>query len=273
MSVNYDTLKKLQDVLAQVFIIEDRIREIPRDLEDKQIVLQKTKINYLDMSEKCDQVRAELEELNRRYIEAGKEREARESAMESATLVRESENNEKEIRDAAIVEQTLFKNKNAKQKYLADLEAKLAVQEEMVKAQEDEVNEEIKKKDSLIAEQQEILDKLNAERAELSKDLPANLLFKFERIIRNKAGLGVVPLHGIICQGCFMELPQQFANTVRRNEDINFCPYCSRVLYYEESDEDNNVIKVHGDIHTDEGEEEGAPAESIFSSDEDIFGE
>ncbi len=272
MSVNYDTLKKLQDVLAQVFIVEDRIKEIPRDLEVKELVLQKTKVNYYEMKDKCDQVRAELEELNRKYIEAGKEREAKESAMESATLVRESENNEKEIRDAAIIEQTLFKNKNAKQKYLADLETKLAVQDEIVKAQEEEVEEETKKKDSLIAEQMTILDKLNVEREELSKDLPANLLFKFERIIRNKAGVGVVPLHGIICQGCFMELPQQFANTVRRNEEISFCPYCSRVLYYEESDEDNNVIQVHGDIHTEEGEE-GAAAESIFSSDEDIFGE
>jgi len=272
MSISYDTLRKLQDVLAQVFVIEDRIREIPRDLNDKEALLQKTKLDYLELSSKCDQVRDELEDLNRRYIEAGKEREARESSMEQAVLVRESESNEKEIRDAAQAEQTLFKNRNTKQKYLSDLEERLSIQSEIVKEQEEEVAEEKQKMDVLIAEQQAMLDNLVKERDELSVNLPGNLLFKFERIIRNKGGIGVVPLHGIICQGCFMELPQQFANTVRRNDDINFCPYCSRILFYEESEEDTNEMQIYGDIHAEEGEDETTSAgESIFSSDENIF--
>jgi hypothetical protein len=35
-----------------------------------------------------------------------------------------------------------------------------------------------------------------------------------------------------------MILPANFANQVREGEDINFCPYCSRILYYEEVSED-----------------------------------
>ena len=35
-----------------------------------------------------------------------------------------------------------------------------------------------------------------------------------------------------------MILPANFANEVREGEDINFCPYCSRILYYEEVSED-----------------------------------
>jgi hypothetical protein len=35
-----------------------------------------------------------------------------------------------------------------------------------------------------------------------------------------------------------MILPANFANEVREGEDINFCPYCSRILYYEEVAED-----------------------------------
>ncbi len=35
-----------------------------------------------------------------------------------------------------------------------------------------------------------------------------------------------------------MILPAQFANIVRVGDNINFCPYCSRILYYEEVAED-----------------------------------
>ena len=31
-----------------------------------------------------------------------------------------------------------------------------------------------------------------------------------------------------------MVLPAQFQNDVHAGEEIHFCPYCSRILYYEE---------------------------------------
>jgi predicted nucleic acid-binding Zn-ribbon protein len=40
-----------------------------------------------------------------------------------------------------------------------------------------------------------------------------------------------------------MILPPQFINDVRREEDIIFCPNCSRILYYfEERLEDEELI-------------------------------
>ena len=265
MNVDYDILTKLQNVLANIFTVEDKIKDIPLDLNDKEAVLQKTKLDYLDLNSKCEKVRQELEETNRKYIEAGEERVRLEEEMAKTVLVRESENNDKAIEDAKNKEQVIFKNRNIKQKYLEELESKLSVQAEIVKEQEAEVSEERKKMESLIDEQKELLSKYTKERDDLSKFFPANLLFKFERIIRNKNGVGVVPLHGIICQGCYMKLPQQFANIVRRNDSINFCPYCSRILYYEKSEEDISNVQVYGDIHTDEGEEEFASSEeSIF---------
>ena len=41
----YNTLSQLQDVLARMFEIEDKIKEIPKALADKEAVLQKTKIS------------------------------------------------------------------------------------------------------------------------------------------------------------------------------------------------------------------------------------
>ncbi|MCR5761557.1 MAG: DNA-binding protein [Sphaerochaetaceae bacterium] len=271
MTINYDTLIELQKVLAQMFEIEDKIKDIPRDLNDKEAVLQKTKLDYLDLSNKCESLSAEVEDIYKRYIEAGQTKEAKEKQMELTTLSREYENLAQEIEQAKASEQNLLKVYNARKKYLEELQLKLQVSADIVASQTQEVEEETEKKDSLIAEQNQILEDIKGKKDELSKDLSKNLLFKFERIIRNKGGVGVVPIHGIICQGCHMELPQQFANDVRKDEDIHFCPYCSRILYYEPSEEDEKFDNaVHGDIHADE--EEGAETASDFiSSDDNLF--
>jgi RNase P subunit RPR2 len=50
-------------------------------------------------------------------------------------------------------------------------------------------------------------------------------------------GKGIVAIKGNVCTGCHMILPVQFANEVRLGEEIVFCPYCSRILFYEESEE------------------------------------
>ncbi len=86
-----------------------------------------------------------------------------------------------------------------------------------------------------MSEKVTILEGLNAQRETLVKNLDDDLVFKFERIIRNKDGKGIVPIHGLVCQGCHMTLPVQFVNTVRKDEEIEFCPYCSRILYYDEA--------------------------------------
>jgi RNase P subunit RPR2 len=50
-------------------------------------------------------------------------------------------------------------------------------------------------------------------------------------------GRGIVAIKGGVCMGCHMILPAQFANSVRQGEEIVFCPYCSRILFYEEAEQ------------------------------------
>jgi len=35
------------------------------------------------------------------------------------------------------------------------------------------------------------------------------------------------------CQGCNMGIPPQLYNIVLRGENIETCPYCHRIMYYE----------------------------------------
>ena len=90
-----------------------------------------------------------------------------------------------------------------------------------------------------IAEKKKQVAVLQKREQEITPGLDQEVLFKFERIIRNKMGRGIVAIKGGVCMGCHMILPAQFANTVREGEEIVFCPYCSRILFYEESDQED----------------------------------
>ena len=268
----YNTLSQLQDVLARMFEIEDKIKEIPKALADKEAVLQKTKITYLELHDKSEKVKEELKNLRIRLDEAGVKRETSEKMMETITQAREFETLQKEIEDAKNAEQTLRKSLIAKEKFYDELNMKLSVQEEIMAQQTQEVEEETAVKDALIAENQAILDEIVAKKNELAKDLDPNLVFKFERIIRNKGGVGIVPVHSIVCEGCHMTLPAQFVNDVRREDEIKFCPYCSRVLYYEES-EDSDHLDALFDASDDveDGDEEGGDdSDGGFISDDEF---
>jgi RNase P subunit RPR2 len=85
-------------------------------------------------------------------------------------------------------------------------------------------------------------------------------------------GRGIVAIKGGVCMGCHMILPVQFANSVRMGEEIVFCPYCSRILYYEESEqgeeeffdtEDSGSLSDLDDIEEEEYEEEDEEEEKV----------
>lgn len=280
MKAIYNTLGELETVLAEMFRIEDEIKEIPKTLADKEAVLQKTKITYLELHEKSEKVKDELNNLRVKLDEAGIKRETCEKMMETITQAREFETLQKEIEEAKNAEQTLRKNLIAKQKFYEELNDKLSIQEEIMAQQTEEVEEETKVKDSQIAEKQAILDEMKAQKDELARDMDKNLLFKFERIIRNKGGKGIVPIvHGIVCEGCHMTLPAQFVNDVRRStmsdetseeDEIRFCPYCSRVLYYEESDTDQHFESLMARSDDEDVADDEEQKDDVFSDSVDL---
>jgi hypothetical protein len=72
--------------------------------------------------------------------------------------------------------------------------------------------------------------------------------------VKNKKGKGIVPIHGLVCQGCHIVLPMQFVNVVRAAKEIEFCPYCSRILFYEEIEgAEEQFRKSIEDIDIEEG--------------------
>ncbi len=103
-----------------------------------------------------------------------------------------------------------------------------------LKEEEKRVNAEKEKFDSELKDIENQLNSLNTQRAEMASKIDKQMLSKYERILKGKDGLAMVPVHENACGGCHLNLPPQVINEINMKEDLVFCESCARILYIEE---------------------------------------
>jgi uncharacterized protein len=129
---------------------------------------------------------------------------------------------------------------------MEDLEARGAVlheREEELKTLEQAWNEQKSALETQVAQlDKEVADSAGG-RQSIAARLGGDLIGHYEMLFQRRGGMAVVALNGGICQGCYMNIPPQLANEIRRNERLNHCPSCNRILYYKpaEPTEDKQV--------------------------------
>jgi predicted nucleic acid-binding Zn-ribbon protein len=230
----FEKMRQLQDVLSQKIALEKQVVEIPEVLSTQEELLLRLKTGFVETNTRFEQTRT-LEKKSRETLaQAEADSEKAEKNMDAVNTQREYEALDSEIRSAAKREQEARKDLQKHERVIVELDEKLKQSQALIQQQEDDlaknragIEKEVNKKNAEIK-------KLTLEEATLSEGIDADVLFKFERIIKNKMGKGIVAIKGGVCTGCHMILPVQFANDVRLGREIVFCPYCSRILYYEE---------------------------------------
>lgn len=235
----FEKLKELQDVLSEKYEIQKQIEEAPKRLTSQDELLARLKKEYIVKNASYEEVKEKVKKLKDDLASAEASRESGEKGMDNITTHREYEALDKQISEATEKEAEIRKELQKEEKYFAELDESLKSDESMIKAQEDDLNAG---KDSLSKE----MDKYKTQLSKLQKkedgivpnvnEYDPEIVYKFQRIIQRNSQ-GIVAVKNGVCEGCHMILPAQFANEVRKGEKILFCPYCSRILFYQESDE------------------------------------
>ena len=246
-------LRNLQVVLRQRFQIEKEINDLPESLSSKTEELHRLKQSFIDNSELFEYIRHRIDELRGRAIEAERQRETYEGRMDEIKTQREYEALDKEIREAGNREVEVRRELQQEEQNLKDMEDSLKNDEERINSEEVQVTNEQKKIDDEISNRKDKLFELIKSETEISSGLDEELLFKFERIIRSKEGIGIVSLNANVCSGCFMIMPSFFVNQVRGSDDIIFCPNCSRIVFYGSDELESNQDEIN---NIDYGEDE-----------------
>jgi predicted nucleic acid-binding Zn-ribbon protein len=233
----FDKLRTLQDILSQKIKLEQAIQEIPKILVNQEEMLSRLKRTFIEKNQEYEKAKTLESEYRNLLLDAERSREGAEKNMDSISTQREYEALDKEIRDASEREQQYRKELQHQERILSDLNEQMKQSAAIIEQQEQELAERRAGIEAEVAEKKVQAEQLKAREDAVKPGLDEEALFKFERIIRNKMGRGIVAIKGGVCMGCHMILPVQFANMVRLGEEIVFCPYCSRILFYEESEE------------------------------------
>ena len=260
----FEKLKKLQTILVKKYELEQKKEEAPKQLSSQEELLARMKKEYIEKNNEYEEVKSVVAQLKFDLDEAVKSREKGEKGMDDIQTHREYEALEKQISEATEKENEVRKELQKEEKLLEEIKETLKINEDMIASQESDL---ASSKDSLnkeLASYDSELTKLKKDEDKITPDLDQEILFKFQRIIQRNSE-GIVAVRNGVCTGCHMILPAQFANLVREGDSINFCPYCSRILFYEESnDEDayNSYFSLEeagslADLDDDFGDEDG----------------
>lgn len=252
MTEELERLKSLQDVLAEKYEIEAKVEELPKTLDGSTESLDRFKREYIEKNKLYEEKKDIVARLRVELDEAQRKREEGERGMDAISTHREYEILEKQISEAQALEDSKRKELQREEKSMAELNDLLKSEEDLIASTEKDVNEARENLDKEIAACNEKLEALKAQEAEISEGIDSETIMKFQRIIkRNRKG--IVAVKGKVCDGCHMILPAQFANEVHHGEKILFCPYCSRILFYEEAaDLDENYVSIHDDSSADD---------------------
>ncbi|MCX7886838.1 MAG: C4-type zinc ribbon domain-containing protein [Verrucomicrobiae bacterium] len=75
--------------------------------------------------------------------------------------------------------------------------------------------------------------RLQQERQELAAVADADLLGRYERLLKSKGDCAIVPIVRGSCGGCHLNLPAHVIHNARNGSEVVSCDHCGRILYWQ----------------------------------------
>jgi len=237
MTEVFDKLKSLQDTLVKKYDLEKKVESSPKQLDSQRELLERLQKEYVEKNKNYEELKTKVDDLREQLSQAEASREAGEKDMDSITSHREYEALDKQITEATEREANIRKDLLREEKKLSEINESLKADEALIESQKAGLAEGESSLQEQVNSYAEEIRSLNAEEDKITQDLDPEIVYKFQRIIQRNSE-GIVAVKNGVCTGCQMILPGQFANEVRDGQKILFCPYCSRILFYQEVAED-----------------------------------
>jgi predicted nucleic acid-binding Zn-ribbon protein len=108
-------------------------------------------------------------------------------------------------------------------------ESDLSKLQDTLKAEKKAVNEEV-------ARIQEQLTGVEKVREGLMQSIDPNLLGKYQQIKKMSGGIAVSLVNHATCGACHLGIPPQMYNELQRQDTLQFCPHCQRIIYWKETE-------------------------------------
>lgn len=201
-----------------------------QSIADKDASIAKCKEQTLELEQQQRDLKTEMEDAQTRVKDRQNKMMQVQTSREHQALLKEIEENKKLVKAheeklLQIMEQIEQLGKDA-----TELENLCTGEKELLAEETKDVKKAV---DKINTRKKKVLNKRKA----LVPDLKAGTLQRYDMLREKRKGMAVVKTKNGVCQGCFMTIPPQQANEVRKGEKLNFCPTCQRILYYMEEQE------------------------------------
>lgn len=145
-------------------------------------------------------------------------------------LTQEMTSSERERIATEQITSDLIDKRNLEEEILGKIKESLLQSEDSSRNLENEIKESIR----LINQEGS---ELKVSRDALAKTADPEVMRIYQRLLNNKKDRVVVPIENRTCSGCHIALTAQHENVVRKGERLTFCEHCSRIHYWQESED------------------------------------
>ncbi len=230
------------------------LQNVDREIKDKTIAKKALTDEIEKRENEIGLKRREAAQLKAEWSEKEKLRREKDAQLQDegrkATDKRMRMTRIKNIRELQAlqheVDQIKMQNSLIEEELIAimeDLETRAAAlheREEEVKTLEQAWGAEKAALEAQVAEIDKAIAEIQSGRQTIASQLGGDLIGRYEMIFQRRGGTAVVGVTDGICQGCYMNIPPQLANEIRKNERLNLCPSCHRILYYKPAESTEN---------------------------------
>lgn len=214
-------LKKTR--LSELAHIDNLRQELHKQQADKQMEIAELNRGIAVQEAKIVDIKERIKKL-----------ESKQSSVKKVddfnALNQELSSSERERVATEQIASDMIDKRNLEEEILGKIKESLHQSEESSKVLENDIRENIR----LINQEGS---ELQQGRNGLAKHADPEILRIYDRLLANKKDRVVVPIENRTCSGCHIALTAQHENVVRKGEKLAFCEHCSRIHYWQDSEE------------------------------------
>lgn len=231
------------EVLEKLLVVQDRDRriaqlkaELTRIPDDIAAVEKRVK----DESARLESAKQQLKQLEadrkKLEIDADSKRAQIAKYRTQLSLIKSNTEYQALLKEIGKAEEEIRQVEDVELEYMEKLEQlQPLLKQEQVQLKDITAKGEVDKSDlqkrKTIIEQE--LVQLGAEREQLASQVDADALRRYERLMRSKGDMAIVPVQHGNCGGCHLQIPPQLIHNSKHGNELTGCDYCGRILYWQ----------------------------------------
>ncbi len=232
-----DQIKKLVEIQN----IDGKIFSHKKELTEKPAHIAELKAKYEEKKAGLNQLEGNRKELlvDRKTFESELKAKEDQIVQADSQLSQLKTNKEYQAKlteiehikaDKSIIEDKILSSFDEVEK----IDKLIGEEKKFLEEEEKKYLSEKKEVDDLVVVLKDKVKVLEGQRVQIIPQTDKKTLSMYERILENKEGLAIVPVQGNTCGGCYMNVPAQVINEMKKHEKLVSCEMCARILYLEE---------------------------------------